>query len=474
MNNLSTASRRTHLHTTLGTVIYVDAASGQLRHGTIDERQVNVVLIAEQPTIPGPQTASLMYNAADIFEPIVISADRCCRSSSDPTMRGVSSLRVVRLDSDLVALQSGGLYLCAEADGRITLSRAKCSLWECFVTSRDWASIEAHPAQLGVGNTIDWPAIRSFKVSTKSTSGRQEAKEPDVSRDAKKGFAFRRVIVMRHRGNLANKMLQYMGALTLASRIKDCTIVNVSIPEWGIEIPDNTKDELFFENVDLWTWDPFRSHVEELCIMANRSKSIRIMLADHLLRMEFLMRPQFYERLFPRSPHLSDELNENDLLINIRTAEILDGIPHYPLLPISFYEDVVARTGLKPVFAGQLDESEYVRQLKLRFPEAKFIDTRGAIADFNLIRSAKNIVVAISTFSWLAAWLSDATTVFLPLSGFYNPTHHREVDLLPVDDIRYRYFLFPLNFGLSEKDALQYHERIKGCWNRFRETRSHC
>ena len=161
---------------------------------------------------------------------------------------------------------------------------------------------------------------------------------------------------MRHRGNLANKMLQYMGALTLASRIKDCTIVGVSIPEWGIEIPDDTQGELFFDNIDLWTWDAFRPHVEELCNLANRSQSIRIMLADHLQRMEFLMRPQAYESLFPKRTSIAHEIAETDLLINIRTAEILDGVPHYPLLPIGFYEDIVAKTGLTPVFVGQLNE----------------------------------------------------------------------------------------------------------------------
>src|ERR1700730_15917753 len=113
---------------------------------------------------------------------------------------------------------------------------------------------------------------------------------------ADRRFARRRVLVMRHRGNVANKMLQYMGALALANRIKDCSIVNVSIPEWGIEIPDDTPHQLFFDNVDLWTWDPFRPHVEELCATANRSQSIRIMMADHLQRMEFLRAPQFYDR----------------------------------------------------------------------------------------------------------------------------------------------------------------------------------
>jgi hypothetical protein len=52
----------------------------------------------------------------------------------------------------------------------------------------------------------------------------------------------------------------------------------------------------------------------------------------------------------------------------------------------------------------------------------------------------------------------------LPLSGFYNPAHHREIDLLPVDDVRYRYFLFPLNFGLPEDQALKHHARMRGAW----------
>jgi len=215
----------------------------------------------------------------------------------------------------------------------------------------------------------------------------------------------------------------------------------------------------------MWTWDPFAPHVEELTSIANNSVSIRIMMADHLLRMEFLLDRSFYMSFFPKMTINLYEPAEDDLVINIRTAEILSGVaPHYPILPIAFYEDIVRRTGLKPVFVGQLGPSEYVAQLKVRFPTATFINSQGAIADFDLIRSAKNIVVAVSTFSWLAAWLSEAKNVFLPLSGFYNPAHHREIDLLPVDDIRYRFFLFPLNYGLPEQESLKHHERMKGYW----------
>jgi len=147
-------------------------------------------------------------------------------------------------------------------------------------------------------------------------------------------------------------MLQYMGALTLASRIQDCANCKRLNSEWGIEIPDDTQHQLFFDNVDMWTWDPFRPHIEELCATANRSQSIRIMMADHLQRMEFLLPPESYRTTFAKEDPPSERVTERDLLINIRTAEILDGVPHYPLLPIAFYEDVVARTGLTPVFVG--------------------------------------------------------------------------------------------------------------------------
>lgn len=422
MTNLTDAPG-TRLFTSWGTVLYVDVASGELRHGPIDRSPQNARFAANGAD------GQIMHEMAGSCRPIVFPGDRS--RTIDPGATGDRTptptiFESVPLREQWIGLKADGLFLCAEPDGRITLSRQACGAWE------------------------------RFRLPGSLDSAQKNGQEDR--------FARRRVIVVRHRGNLANKMFQYMGALTLASRIKGCTIVNVTIPEWGIEIPDDTQYQLFFDNIDLWTWDPFRPNVEELCAVANRSQSIRIMMADHLQRMEFLMPPQFYEDVFPKSEVLSHELAESDLLINIRTAEILDGVPHYPVPPIAFYEDVVARTGLNPVFVGQLGDSEYVRRLRSRFPRARFIDSQGARADFDLIRSAKNIVVAISTFSWLAAWLSQAKTIILPISGFYNPAQHRELDLLPVDDVRYRFFLFPLNFGVPQKETLEHHQRMNGRW----------
>jgi hypothetical protein len=407
-----------------------------------------------------------MYDLGEELAPIQFSAYESLRAfnASKPLASFAAvPLRLVRLDRRLVGLQYGDLFICAESDGRITLSRSVCSLGECFVPSEDWCTEPAspHDTQVNRAAKVNWQGVQVFRPSARGPSAAQTGSD---TAKAEPRLARRRVVVIHHLGNVANRMLQYMSALTLANRIDGCTIVNVSLPEWGIEIPDDTQNELFSENVELGEWDPFKLHIESLCRVANQSDSIRILVADYLQRMEFFMHPQLYRKVFAQPSNVSEKLTEKHLLINIRAAEVLNGVPHYPLLPVAFYEDVVARTGLEPVFVGQLTPSRYVDLLRERFPQARFIDSQGPRSDFDLIRSAKNIVVAISTFSWLAAWLSDAETIILPLSGLFNPAHLRECDLLPIDDIRYRYFLFPLNFGLPEKDSLQYHERIKGRW----------
>ena len=245
------AAPRTRLRTTWGTVLYVDAVSGELRHGPADASPANLVLGAGPPE-EEPRVGFLLHESEDGPDPINCRADDCRTSSSlKPTVPAphATRLEIQLLEQGQIGLKSGGFYLSAEQGGRGTLTRPACNAWEKFVPADNWHSL-----------------LRS-----------------------QRRFARRRVIVLRHRGNLANKMLQYMGALTLASRIKDCRVVNVSIPELGIEIPDDTQGQLFLDNIDMRSWDPFRPHLHELANTANRSESMRIMLADHLLRMEFLL-----------------------------------------------------------------------------------------------------------------------------------------------------------------------------------------
>lgn len=58
---------------------------------------------------------------------------------------------------------------------------------------------------------------------------------------------------------------------------------------------------------------------------------------------------------------------------------MLDGILHYPLVPIGFYQDIVATTGLRPVIMGQIEPSFYCEELIDNFPGARVIPSQGEV-----------------------------------------------------------------------------------------------
>ena len=99
-----------------------------------------------------------------------------------------------------------------------------------------------------------------------------------------------------------------------------------------------------------------------------------------------------------------------------------------------------------------------------RFPQAEFRPSAGALADFELIRRSANIVLSVSTFSWLAAWLSAASLIVAPMTGFLNPFQDRDVDLVPVDDPRYRWVLFPINYAAPVAMLEEAHGPMRGLW----------
>ena len=154
-----------------------------------------------------------------------------------------------------------------------------------------------------------------------------------------------------------------------------------------------------------------------------------------------------------------------ELLCNIRQGDVLDARhPDYVLVPIDFYAELVEHTGLRPVFMGQLEPTPYMDALRARFPQARYLPSQGAVADFAVIRGARNIVPAVSTFSWLAAWLSEAERVFMPVLGLFHPLQSRSTNLLPLDDPRFRFTLFPHHYAVPVGHFADAHASIRGLW----------
>jgi hypothetical protein len=256
--------------------------------------------------------------------------------------------------------------------------------------------------------------------------------------------------------NLGNRMIQFLAAWKLQQEVGGMEIRNPNLPEWGLlgrEI-DRDPNTATLE-VELHHPIPFPT----LCDLARSGKYGHIVIGNYMQRMECLPDRVTSGSLFSAEDHSYDP-KDNELLINVRSGELTLGVPHYPLVPGEFYERIIEISGLEPVFMGQIGENAYCEKLKALFPRAKFLPSQGAIQDFQTVRKAKHIVISVSTFSWLAAWLSEAKQIYLPMLGFLNPMHfidgRKNIDLLPTDDNRYRFFLFPLHFGIPEHQALPY------------------
>jgi hypothetical protein len=228
-------------------------------------------------------------------------------------------------------------------------------------------------------------------------------------------------------------MFQYVFALALQARVPEAVISGLTLPEWGIAMPPappcgGRRIEIRKQDV------PFRKLVR----LMQESETIDVDLRRLNVRVEYFGdRLDQIRRTFP--PGSAEGAGADEIAINIRGAEILSGKHrNFIPIPISFYEAIIESTGLRPVFVGQIAEDSYSEALRKRFPDARFVTHGFGLRDFHYLRASHAIVAAVSSYSWLAAWLSEtATRIYVPVVGLYHPGARPDCNLLPRDDGRY-------------------------------------
>jgi hypothetical protein len=265
-------------------------------------------------------------------------------------------------------------------------------------------------------------------------------------------------------GNIANRMVQYMIAHRIAARVDGCLISNAMLSEWGIELPALSPSPGASMDVS-----GHRIDTAELIRKLSTREVARINLSAYGQWVANFPDRETCGKLFVPGEHDLQGYGPDYLVCNVRGSETLDARhADYTLLPIDFYEDLASETGLKLVFLGQIADNAYCNELRRRFPAALFCESRGAIADFQVLRNSQNLVLAVSTFSWLAAWLSQAQMIVLPVNGIFNPMQRPDIDLIPPDDRRYKYYLFPINYSIPVNRVLKGHRTLNGTWRLVR------
>lgn len=264
---------------------------------------------------------------------------------------------------------------------------------------------------------------------------------------------------VQRQGNIGNQMIQYLVARALRLMVPDLVISNVSMPDWGIEEP-----EVPVRGRVVSFAEPNRVPLAAFRDLFAGGGLDCIRYAGYGQRIENFPDWREASGWFRRDDLAIEGFGPEHLVINVRTGEILDGRHRaYVLVPVEFYRDLVRLTGLAPVFMGQVGDDPYSRALREAFPRARFIPSGGAIHDFELLRRSTFVVPSVSTFAWLACWLSGrARTIFLPLTGLFNPMHWRDHDFAPTGDARFRFFLFPANYASDVAALALDHGPLRG------------
>jgi hypothetical protein len=264
-------------------------------------------------------------------------------------------------------------------------------------------------------------------------------------------------------GRLANQMIQYMVARSFVDRVGDCRISNVSLPAWGIHHPGvDCPGPVALEH------RPQHIDLPALAEQMRAGRIRRIEWSGYGQRMENFLRRERYETVFVSPFDRAMGYGPEYLVCPVRAEDILHGgTLDYVLTPVEFYRDVVDMTSLTPVFIGQTHSNAYTDRIRAAFPSAIFRAPQDdPLVDFETIRQSRHVVVGVSTYSWLAAWISDTVeSIPMAVSGLFHPRQNRAVDLLPFGDDRFRFYLFPINYAVKLDRHAEAHRRIAPYWH---------
>jgi hypothetical protein len=132
------------------------------------------------------------------------------------------------------------------------------------------------------------------------------------------------------------------------------------------------------------------------------------------------------------------QVHDQDILIHVRRGR--DSRIYGRLLRLDFYADVLKTLTWRRIYicCNEIDD-DVQRQFA---PFDPVYVRQSPPDDFCFFQCFRRIIQANSTFSWWAAYLSDAEEVYAPLEA-PNPfvtLNYPEIDLTVDDEPRYRYF----------------------------------
>ncbi len=362
-----------------------------------------------------------------------------------------------------VSLRGGAFFASAARDGSMPVAAPQCLGWESFLplTADDFLAVQALRYG-GWGDafgpeTVRYLAKFQMQIGTHVADVRRSL---PLSRAAGQlaftdiaGTAFTLekpapvrtppVIWINPQGNMGNRALQYLAAAGVQHLVPDAKVTNINLPEWDKVAPAPAPHPVDAAGTGEGRYQFDKEGMAD-CLRRGVIQGLRV--ESFTFHLDHYPPRDACRRLL--GPAVGGEAAEGfgpDVLVcSIRGGEILGGRhgDYFPLPP-AYYRALAERTGLELVFHGQFGTDIYAQSLRDAFPNARFYPARHPCHDFETLRRSVNIVLPISTFSWLAAWLSEARRVFVPVAGMFNPIQHPDQLYLPLDEPGFEFDLFP-------------------------------
>ena len=282
-----------------------------------------------------------------------------------------------------------------------------------------------------------------------------------------------RFIVVQGTGRFANQVIQAMAAQQIKEDLHLDELYLPGIPDWGIEKSRNYKLRQFQIRFEIKSG--YRKSVRlggsggEWPEALRDEEYKRVHLVGTGVHIKNLTRQrEFAQNILSQEPQrdccvenlqLKSKLKDFHL-VHVRQGDIFQNYvlkrPDYHPLPIRFYESLASTSNKPLAFIGEVDANpDYISQLNLRCKSSIVVPPGCLHRDFNLLREAEMLTMAVSTFSWLASWISEkATVVNIPIAGFLNPVIRPDIDL--TSQLSARYIKCPIEIpDRSNRDEFQ-------------------
>tara|TARA_Y100001970_G_C14147837_1_gene810870 strand:- start:377 stop:1195 length:819 start_codon:yes stop_codon:yes gene_type:complete len=271
------------------------------------------------------------------------------------------------------------------------------------------------------------------------------------------------MIVICYFGGLGNNMFQYAFGKIL-SEAKKCELKYIETDEkYNIDYEKRTNRKRHpypKQMVDLFgiKLEKFTGDLKNFRLVKGHIHNMQELI-DY--KGDILMKSSGYQNINYYKNHKNlikslfsinkDEINfkpeSNDLVIHYRGGENINQKMRY--MDATYFIDCInlikKSKNISKIYI-LTDSPNFKEIIKIKDKFNCTVICRNTIDDYKFMCCANNLIIPHSTYSWWAAWLSDATTIYMPKSFHQgNIKYHcdwankgRNIDLV-VDEKRYLY-----------------------------------